>query len=225
MENDYRPFRILTFCETMKKHVLFSGLIFTLSCVLFITLDDGLAQESKKILSIEAYDMLNTVPDTYIIDVRTRAEYQFVGHPVGAYLFPYMFLTKNFEKQEDQSAYQFNVENRDFVSEISNIFQKSNNLIIICRDGERSAPAAKELVRAGFKNIYDVEDGFEGTEFPSFEDANKHKFYRQLARRNKIHAFNHRRHNGWQWWGLPWTYEIDPKYIYPPDRTPPKLRQ
>ena len=37
------------------------------------------AQEAKKILSIEAYDMLNTVPDTYLIDVRTRAEYQFVG--------------------------------------------------------------------------------------------------------------------------------------------------
>jgi hypothetical protein len=47
------------------------------------------AQQAKKILSIEAYDMLNTVPDTYLIDVRTRAEYQFVGHPFKAYLFPY----------------------------------------------------------------------------------------------------------------------------------------
>jgi len=227
VEDDYSTFRITTFYETikydtMKKRVLFSDLIILISCVLFITLDDGFAQEPKKILSIEAYDMLNTVPDTYIIDVRTRAEYQFVGHPVGASLFPYMFLTKTFGKQEDQYAYQFNVENKDFVNDISNILQKSNNLLIICRDGARSAPAAKALVRAGFKNVYDVEDGFEGTEFPSFEDANRHKFYRQLARRNKIHGFNHRRRNGWQWWGLPWTYEIDPKNIYPPDRTPPK---
>jgi rhodanese-related sulfurtransferase len=207
--------------EIMKKRVLFSGLILIFSCVLFLVLDDGNAQEPKKILSIEAYDMLNTVPDTYIIDVRTRAEYQFVGHPVGAYLFPYMFLTKNLGKQKDQYAYQFDVENKNFVDEISNIFQKSNNLIIICRDGVRSELAAKALVRAGFNNVYDVADGFEGAEFPSFEDSNRHKFYRQLARRNKIHGFNHRRRDGWQWWGLPWTYEIDPKYIYPPDLTPP----
>ncbi len=206
----------------MNKRVLFSVFVFILFCILFVTLEDGLAQAPKKVLSIEAYDMLNTVPDTYIIDVRTRAEYQFVGHPVGAYLFPYMFLTTAFAKEYGLSGYQFNVRNSDFVNEISNIFQKTNNLIVICRDGTRSASAAKALVKAGFKNVYDVMDGFEGAEFPSFEDADRHKFYRQLARRNKIYGFNLRRHSGWQWWGLPWTYEIDPKYIYPPDLEPPK---
>ena len=60
--------------------------------------ETGQAQEAKKILSIEAFDMLNTVPDTYLIDVRTRAEYQFVGHPYKAYLFPYFFFTPNFVK-------------------------------------------------------------------------------------------------------------------------------
>ena len=178
------------------------------------------AQGPKKILSIEAYDMLNTVPDTYIIDIRTRAEYQFIGHPVGSYLFPYMFMTKNFQKNNGLYGYQFSDKNADFISELSKIFQKSNNLLIICRDGKRSMLAARELVSAGFKNIYDVEDGFEGAEFPSFEDNNRHKFYRQLARRNKIYGLDHRRHYGWQWWGLPWNYEIDPKYVYPPDLTP-----
>jgi hypothetical protein len=46
------------------------------------------AQEPKDILSVEAYDMLNTVPNTYLIDVRTRAEYQLIGHP-----WPTSFLT------------------------------------------------------------------------------------------------------------------------------------
>ena len=64
------------------------------------------AQQGKKILSIEAYDMLNTVPDTYLIDVRTRAEYQFVGHPFKAYLFPYMFMSTDLAKEDDQSALQ-----------------------------------------------------------------------------------------------------------------------
>ncbi len=55
---------------------------------LFVFFGRSSAQELKQILSLEAYDMLNTVPDTYLIDVRTRPEYQFVGHPINAYLFP-----------------------------------------------------------------------------------------------------------------------------------------
>jgi rhodanese-related sulfurtransferase len=185
--------------------------------LLFLTWGDCLAQEPKKILSIEAYDMLNTVPDTYLIDVRTRAEYQFVGHPISAYLFPYVFMTQEFGKKDEQYGYRFNVKNKDFISEISKIFKKTDNLLIICRDGTRSAEAAKDLLEAGFRNTVHVEDGFEGLEFPSFTDSNKHKFYRQLAKRNNIYGFDHRRHYGWQWWGLPWTYKIDPKYVYPPD--------
>ncbi len=180
----------------------------------------GLAQEPKKILSIEAYDMLNTIADTFLIDVRTRAEYQFVGHPTGAYLFPYMFMSTDFVEKKDQYYYRFDIKNPDFLKEISKVFQKSNILLIICRDGMRSALAAKELADAGFVNVYDVKDGFEGAEFPSFENGDQHKFYRQLAKRNKIFGYNYRRHYGWQWWGLPWTYEIDPKYVYPSDLTP-----
>jgi rhodanese-related sulfurtransferase len=175
------------------------------------------AQEVKKILSIEAYDMLNTLPETYLIDVRTRAEYQFVGHPVRAYLFPYQFLTEELAKEDDQYGYKLSPRNEDFVGEISKVFNKTDNLLIICRDGTRSAQAAKALLEAGFQKVYDVEDGFEGPEFPTFEDSNRHKFYRQLAKRNNIHGYKHRRHYGWQWWGLPWTYNIDPKYVYPPD--------
>jgi rhodanese-related sulfurtransferase len=180
------------------------------------------AQEAKKILSIEAFDMLNAVPDTYLIDVRTRAEYQFVGHPYKAHLFPYVFFTNTFVQGDEQSGYQMSAKNKAFVEEISKVFKKTDNLLIIGRDGTRSARGAKDLVEAGYKNVFDVFDGFEGPTFPTFEDANRHKFYRQLAKRNKIFGFEHRRHYGWQWWGLPWTYEIDPKYVYPPDLSPPE---
>ncbi len=178
------------------------------------------AQGPKKILSIEAYDMLNTVPDTYLIDIRTRAEYQFVGHPVGAYSFPYMFYTNTLGRSGEKFSYLANVKNKDFVREISKVFKKTDNLLIIGRDGTRSSLAAKELMEAGFKHVFDVEDGFEGPLFPSFKDENKNKFYRQLAKRNKIFGYNHRRHYGWQWWGLPWTYDMDPKFLYPPDVAP-----
>ena len=186
------------------------------------TMTGAEAQEAKKILSIEAFDMLNTVPDTYLIDVRTRPEYQFVGHPERAYLYPYMFFSNTFVKGEERSGYQFNLKNKAFVDQISKVFKKTDNLLILSRAGERSALAVKDLLSAGFKNVFDVEDGFEGALFPSFADPNRHKFYRQLAKRNKIYGFEHRRHYGWQWWGLPWTYEMDPKYIYPPDLEPPQ---
>ncbi|MFH1490228.1 MAG: rhodanese-like domain-containing protein, partial [Pseudomonadota bacterium] len=146
------------------------------------------AQEAKKILSIEAYDMLNTVPDTYLIDVRTRAEYQFVGHPQKAYLFPYMFMTNTFLKQDSTYAYQLSPKNKAFVEEIGKVFKKTDNILIISRDGTRSALASKDLIEAGYKNVFDVEDGFEGAEFPTFKDANRHKFYRQLSKRNKING-------------------------------------
>jgi rhodanese-related sulfurtransferase len=179
------------------------------------------AQEPKKILSIEAYDMLNTLPDTYLIDVRTRAEYQFVGHPGNAYLFPYRFLTSEFIKENDQHQYRLTVKNDAFVPEIGKAFKKEDNLLILGRgDGVRTGPAAKALMEAGFQKVFIVEDGFEGPEFPYFEDSNRHKFYRQLAKRNKIPGYRKRGHYGWKWWGLPWTYEIDPKFIYPPDRKP-----
>jgi rhodanese-related sulfurtransferase len=203
----------------MKKRNLYFIILSILTGVLNFNFSGEVAdaQEINNILSIEAYDDLNTVPDTYLIDVRTRAEYQYVGHPLNAYLFPYMFLTDRFAKVDERYEYQLSQKNKDFVSEISKVFEKTDNLLIICRDGTRSALAAKDLVDAGFKKIFNIKDGFEGAEFPAFEDEDKDKFYRQLAKRNKINGFRQRRHYGWQWWGLPWTYEIDSKYIYPPD--------
>jgi rhodanese-related sulfurtransferase len=206
----------------MTRKTIFSRLTLMLAGVLLLAQGNALAQQPKGILSIEAYDMLNTVPDTYLIDVRTRAEYQMVGHPIGAYLFPYMFMTNELKKIDDTYLYAFDVKNKEFVQEISKVFKKTDNLLIICRDGVRSAQAAEELMKAGFKNVYDVEDGFEGPLFPAFQNSNKHKFYRQLAKRNKVYGYNHRRHYGWQWFGLPWTYSMDSKYIYPPDLAPSK---
>ena len=198
----------------MKKSFLY---ICCISLLNAIFLSGVGAEEPKKILSIEAFDMLNTLPGTHLIDVRTRAEYELVGHPINAYLFPYFFYSNSLVEDEGTYRYGFGEKNKSFIAEIGKIFNKSDNLLVICRDGTRSALAAKELMDAGFKNVYDVEDGFEGDLFPSFQDSNRDKFYRQLAKRNKIYGFNHRRHYGWQWWGLPWTYEIDPKFLYPPD--------
>lgn len=186
---------------------------------------DLYTQEAKKtkkedilsIESVEAYNRLQTMPDTFLIDVRTRAEYQFVGHPRRAYLFPYMFMTTRLAKAGEGYEYQFNQKNTAFIEEISKKFNKKDNLLIICRDGRRSALAAEELVKNGFENVFNVKHGFEGEEFPFDEDADQDKWLKNLAKQNNVTGFKHRRHYGWQWWGLPWTYEMDTTYLYPPD--------
>jgi rhodanese-related sulfurtransferase len=205
--------------KTFPPGMIFFAILFGL---LFALCGEGHTQVIKRILSIEAYDMLNTVPDTYLIDVRTRSEYQFVGHPLNAHLFPYMFLTNRYQAKKRPFGYALTEKNKSFVKEISKLFKKTDNLLIMGRDGTRSALAARDLVNAGFKNVFDVTDGFEGPLFPSFKDSNKDKFYRQLAKRYKIQDYNHRRRYGWQSWQLPWTYRIHTKYIYPPDLNPPK---
>jgi len=58
---------------------------------------------------------------------------------------------------------------RRFTEEIGKVFKKTDNLLIISRDGRRSALAVKELMDAGFKKTYDVKNGFEGPEFPFFK--------------------------------------------------------
>jgi len=203
----------------MKKIFDPSCLIFCAAAGLMILLSSAsgvYSQEIKKIMSIEAYDILNTVPNTFLIDVRTTAEYQYVGHPTKAYLFPYMVLSNKLVKNGEKYEYE-TVKNKAFLTEINKVFKKTDNLLILSRDGVISALAAKELLSAGYKNIYDIKDGFEGPEFPTYDDEDLNKYYRQLAKRNKIEGYQQRRRYGWQWWGLPWTYEMDAKYLYPPD--------
>ena len=118
----------------MNKKIRVAVLFALFVSVMILTSQPIEAQEPKKILSIEAYDMLNTVPDTYLIDVRTRAEYQFVGHPINAYLFPFMFLTQEFVKQDGKHGYRHDAKNKAFVQEIGKVFKKTDNLY---RQGRR----------------------------------------------------------------------------------------
>ena len=97
---------------TIKKsiYILFS----VLSWLIVISQEYVYCQGPKDILAIEAFDMLNAVPDTYLIDVRTRPEYQFVGHPPRAYLFPYFFFTNNIVKEGEHWIYRFDIKNKSF---------------------------------------------------------------------------------------------------------------
>jgi rhodanese-related sulfurtransferase len=73
-------------------------------------------------------------------------------------------------------------------------------LMVMCRSGGRSAIAVNTLGKAGFKNVYNITDGFEGDrlELPESYENGKRII------------------NGWKNSGAPWTYKLDPKLVYLP---------
>lgn len=156
------------------------------------------AQEKRKpkiphaggnVTPTEAFKMLAENPeDTFLIDVRSMAEYELVGHPLMAYNIPYMFWTSKGMKA-----------NRDFTKDVREKFKKTDKLIIMCRSGKRSCRATNELVKAGFKDVFNMLDGFEGDK----------------VRTIKSPDFGHRRKiNGWQHDKLPYTYSFKKKFVY-----------
>ena len=118
-----------------------------------------------------------------MIDVRSVAEYVFVGHPEMAYCIPLSFWDENSQKLNP---------NPNFLQDIQGRFKKNDCLIFICRSGGRSAQAALAAEKAGFSEVLNIDQGFEGE-----PDA---RGYRTV--------------NGWKNSKLPYTYALDENLTY-----------
>jgi rhodanese-related sulfurtransferase len=139
----------------------------------------------------EAYEMWKDDPkNVKIIDVRTTEEFLYVGHPMMAWNIPSHLQSY----QWDEGKRRFPMTpNPDFVSQVTEVADPKNVLLVTCRSGVRGSLAANLLAEAGFKNVYNIVDGIEGD--PVGEPDSIFK--------------GHRLKNGWKNSGLPWTYEID----------------
>ena len=103
---------------------------------------------------IEAYDAVVS-NGAYILDVRTDAEYIWVSHPnvENVVNISYKIVKKD----------EFIV-NPSFISDVDEIFEsaKDAHIIIMCRSGKRSTAAADALELAGYTNVSNMLDGFQG---------------------------------------------------------------
>ncbi len=173
---------------------------------------------AKTITSLEAYNMLLSQPNTYLIDVRTRAEYQLVGHACykkdgminQAYNIPVKFWTGKVGKKNKYGK----ALNKNFVKDIMKKFKKTDNLLIMCRSGDRSVIASNLLTDAGFKNVYNVKYGFEGKPL-SYGQPKKIK--KLMKKFSPFFATWKSRLNGWRSYGLCQSYKMDPDFMYPAD--------
>jgi rhodanese-related sulfurtransferase len=126
----------------------------------------------------DAWTLLQGDPRAQLIDVRTRAEWNFVGipdlsdlgreaHLVEWQMFPTMQINPTFAGDAVQAAGG----------------DKTAPVLFLCRSGARSRSAAIALTQAGYTRAYNVAGGFEGD-----LDGDRHRGAR----------------NGWKAAGLPW---------------------
>ena len=130
-----------------------------------------------EISAAEAWQRLKTDPKAQLLDVRTMAEWNFVG------LADLSALGRQVHRVEWQ-AFPTGARNPSFVAEASQALNdKEAAVLVMCRSGARSRAAAIALTQAGFSQAINVSDGFEGD-----PDENGHRGYR----------------NGWKAAELPW---------------------
>ena len=147
---------------------------FLLVVAAFLFVVSGVAAKEAKIAQntgvLQALEMVESGANRiYLIDVRTPAEYQQIGHPAMAYNVPAMFLSDEFVekggmfrgKKMSKTRYQY-YKNPEFLNYMKKNFKSDDTLLIMCRSGNRSVPASDFLAENGFKKVYNVVGGFEG---------------------------------------------------------------
>ena len=124
----------------------------------------------------QAWKLLNENPDAVLVDVRTDAEWRFVGVPDLSGL------------DRDVVYIEWNrtdgTRNAGFVDDLqaAGVTPGERPVVFLCRSGNRSIGAAEAATEAGIGPSYNVLDGFEGN-----PDDN-----------------GHRGVTGWKAVGLPW---------------------
>jgi rhodanese-related sulfurtransferase len=99
----------------------------------------------------DAYSMLLERPNAVLVDVRTKAEWAWVGVPdIAGTRFV------------EWTGWPGGEPNPEFIADASDGLDRSQPILMLCRSGSRSAAAAAALTQAGFTEVYNVAEGFEG---------------------------------------------------------------
>jgi rhodanese-related sulfurtransferase len=104
---------------------------------------------SGELLPDEAYQLMQSAPGAKLLDVRTKAECDWVGRVPGAIEIEWV-------------TYPGMNKNPNFQTSLEQQIDKEALLMIICRSGIRSHHAASVAAQAGYTEVYSVIEGFEG---------------------------------------------------------------
>jgi rhodanese-related sulfurtransferase len=140
------------------------------------------AHHVEDVPALEAWKRLKGDPKAVLVDVRTRAEWAFVGVPdlsglgrdvlfVEWQTYPDSRVAPDFQQKLEEALAAKGVKQED-------------EIFFICRSGGRSRMAAQKMAAAGYRRCRNVAEGFEGP-----ADANRHRGH--VA--------------GWKFEGLDWV--------------------
>lgn len=131
----------------------------------------------RNLLPKMAVESLQNNPQALFVDVRSKAEFKYVGYPENSILIPWID-DPDWEPNPEafSDAVMQELDGRENLSD--------TEIILICRSGFRSNEALKCLENKGFTQVSHVASGFEGD-----LDENDH--------RGNL--------NGWRHDGMPWS--------------------
>jgi rhodanese-related sulfurtransferase len=125
----------------------------------------------------QAWQVLSDHADAVLVDVRTAAEWRFVGVPDLSGLGRGVVYVE-WVRADGQP-------NEGFVADLAaaGVTPGERPVVFLCRSGNRSIPAAEVATAAGIAPSYNMLDGFEGN----------------------LDEHGHRGGTGWRAVGLPWS--------------------
>ena len=106
------------------------------------------------LLPLEVHTLMQNVPGAKLIDVRTQAEWDYVGHVPESVLIEW-------------NIYPSGQRNPRFVEQLqARVARTEAPVMFLCRSGARLHHAAVAATQAGYPNSYNVLEGFEGEKDP-----------------------------------------------------------
>ena len=101
------------------------------------------------LLPLEANFIWQHAPGAKLVDVRSHAEIELVGYIPGAILLEWQAFP----------GWQVN---HYFLPQLTQLVDKQSLVMFLCRSGERSHQSAVMAHTAGYTEVYNVLEGFEG---------------------------------------------------------------
>ena len=105
----------------------------------------------------EAWEVLQQSPGARLVDVRTKAEWDWVGRVPNAV-------------EIEWQTYPGSQPNPHFIEQLKQKLPNEGIVMFMCRSGVRSSAAATAASEAGYASSYNVMHGFEGD-----KDAHNHR--------------------------------------------------
>ena len=110
------------------------------------------------LLPSEAHALAQAIPGAKLVDVRTQAEWEYVGRVPESVLVEW-------------NTYPDGQRNPKFLDQLqAQVAKTAAPVMFLCRSGVRSHSAAVAATQAGYPNSYNILEGFEGE-----KDANGHR--------------------------------------------------